>query len=112
MVINDNYVRVKECCASCMNKQIDELGVRKCLLTGKRVRGRGLCEDWHMSEDMKAIHHHTHGRIKSRAYQLYVMKVREDEDKLMNQGIPITPVDVEIIRRDFKAMNGTIFIKF
>ena len=102
---------MKKCCASCREKEIDEGGVRKCLLTGKRVRGCGLCENWKLNEPLKAALP-TMGRIKSRAYQLYVIKEREMEARMKAQGMPITPVDVEIIRRDFKAMNGTIFIKF
>ena len=101
----------KMCCASCKNKEIDEEGVRKCLLTGKRVRGCGLCENWKLNEVLKTTLP-TQGRIKSRAYQMYVMNVREVEVKMKSQGMPITPVDVENIRRDFEAMNGEIFIKF
>ena len=111
MVINDNYVRVKECCASCVNKQIDEDGIRRCLLTGKRVRTSGLCENWRMSEEMKTADY-KQGRIKSRAYQLYVMKVRGEEAEMMAQGFSVTPVSAEKLRYDFMAGNGKLFIEF
>ena len=111
MVVNSDYVRVKKCCASCVNRCLEEDGSRKCQIKGLKVRGCGLCENWQMSEELQQLRR-TQGCIKSRAYQMYVLKVREEEANLKARNLPVTPASIASIRRDFEALQGEVFVEF
>ena len=54
MIANDYGMMIKKCCGSCHNRGFDDQEQRCCLLTGKHVRGNAVCDDWSMSDGLKA----------------------------------------------------------
>lgn len=52
-VRNAHGVKVKRCCASCQNKEIDLEGNRICKLMQLKVEQKFRCKDWQMSDGMR-----------------------------------------------------------
>ena len=108
MLTNEYGIMIKKCCASCDNKEYDEQGLRCCRLTGKHVRGKGLCDNWSMNEGLKCLGCR-HGKVQSRAYQLTLMEIRVSELTAIAKGKDVSLTPVECIRRDFELKNGSVY---
>lgn len=111
MAVNEYYRRVKKCCASCQHKDINIFGVRHCLLTGRRIRAKKVCDCWIMSNQLAQLGMET-GGIKCRAYQLHMMSVRVEEAEMMGADTEVTQASVEEIRKDYEEQYGSIYINF
>lgn len=107
MVANDYGIMIKRCCASCANRDFDDQELRCCQLTGKHVRGNGVCDDWSMSDGLKCLGCER-GKVQRRAYQLSMIEVRTSE---LNAKVrDVEPASVESIRRDFEVKHGSRFL--
>ena len=52
------------------------------------------------------------GRVQSRQYQLYLLKVRSDERMARLRGLPVREKPIEQIRAEFEAEHGSIYLDF
>lgn len=50
---NQYYIEIKECCASCQHKMIDNEGARICQRMQLKVEQKFKCKQWQMSDGMK-----------------------------------------------------------
>lgn len=100
---------VKKCCASCIHRYFDEEDRRRCMLTDKRVRGCMKCEFWVMSEGMQKVGYNR-GKVQNRLYQLKMLEVREEENRICAEGMEVQPTSVESIRRDFEVEHGDRYL--
>ncbi len=108
---NKNGIEIKECCASCMHRDLTRLVLaRYCLLLHKKVKPRECCGQWEMSEQMQAAGS-SGGKVKKKAYLQYVMTVRDDESLADQLKIQFPHKSLEQIRRDFEEKNGSIYIE-
>lgn len=101
-------VRIKKCCASCVWKDATRLQTRRrCTKQRKDVSPGHCCKHWdlnrHMMEVRKSV-----GNIKRREYQLYLLKIREEE---MRSGTEAER-SIEEIRAEFERLYGSIYINF
>ena len=108
MSANELGIMIKECCASCANRCFDDMELRCCKLTGKHVRGKGVCDNWSMSEGLKTLGCQR-GKVQCREYQLTLMEIRVSELNAMFRGKKVTPTSVESIRRDFELKHKSRF---
>ena len=109
VVPNDYGIMIKRCCASCANRDFDDQELRCCQLTGKHVRGNGVCDDWSMSDGLKCLGCE-HGKVQRREYQLSLIEVRTSELNAKARGKELEPASVESIRRDFELKHGSRFV--
>ena len=111
MMRNKYGVEVRECCASCMFKDLTKLAAsRFCLMHHKSVKPRGYCEQWKMSEQLEAAGS-SGGKVKKQAYLKYLLAIREEESLALQQGIRIPHKSVEQIRKEFEEKNGSIYVE-
>ena len=47
-----NKYRIKQCCASCQHKMIDEDGTRICIMMQLKVEKKFRCRRWVMSDSL------------------------------------------------------------
>lgn len=107
---NQHGIEIRECCASCKYKDLTRLiSSRFCLQHQKKVKPRGHCKQWAMSEQMEAAGS-GRGKVKKKAYLKYVLQVREDESLADQLGIKFPHKSIEQIRRDFEEKNDSIFL--
>ena len=109
MVANEYGIMIKKCCGSCHDRGFDEQERRCCQLTGKHVRGNGVCDNWSMSDGLKILGCER-GKVQRREYQLSLMEVRTSELNAIAKGKEVEPASVESIRRDFELKHGTRFV--
>ena len=108
---NEHGIEIRECCASCRHKDLTRLmSSRFCLLHQKKVKPRGHCKEWTMSEQMEAAGSGG-GKVKKKAYLKYVLQVREDESLADQLKVQIPHKSLAEIRRDFEAKNGSIYVE-
>ena len=108
---NEHGIEIRECCASCKYKDLTRLmSSRFCLQHHKKVKPRGHCKEWVMSEQMEAAGSGG-GKIKRKAYLKYVLQVREDESLADQLKVQFPHKSIEQIRRDFEAKNGSIYVE-
>ena len=106
--LNDNGVLVKLCCASCVWKDTTRLMTkRRCTKLRKDVSPNDSCKHWAMSQQMMEVRKSV-GKIKRREYQVYLLRIREEE---MKKGVE-EGRDIEEIRAEFQSLYGSIFINF
>ena len=106
--LNDFGVRIKKCCASCVWEDATRLQTkRRCTKLKKDVCPSDYCPKWAMSQQMMEVRKSV-GQIKRREYQLYLLKIREEE---MKKGVE-EGRDIEEIRAEFQSLYGSIFINF
>ena len=68
---NDHGIEIRECCASCKFKDLTRLmSSRFCLQHHKKVKPRGHCKEWAMSEQMEAAGS-GRGKVKKKAYCVF-----------------------------------------
>lgn len=108
---NKNGIEIKECCASCMHKDLTRLmSSRFCLQHHKKVKPRECCSQWEMSEQMQ-VAGSAGGKVKKKAYLKYVLDVREDESLADQLGIKFPHKSIGQIRKDFEEKNGSIYVE-
>lgn len=108
---NSHGVEIRECCASCKHKDLTRLiSSRFCLQHHKKVKPRGYCKEWAMSEQMEAAGS-GRGKVKKKAYLKYVLQVREDESLADQLKVQIPHKTLAEIRQDFEAKNGSIYVE-
>ena len=109
MVANDYGIMIKKCCASCANRDFDDQERRCCQLTGKHVRGNGVCDDWSMSDGLKCLGCER-GRVQRREYQLTLLEVRASENLARMRGLTVDPKPLEDIQKEFENEHGSRFL--
>lgn len=108
---NEHGIEIRECCASCKHKDLTRLiSSRFCLQHHKKVKPRGHCKEWAMSEQMEAAGSGG-GKVKKKAYLKYVLQVREDESLAEQLKVQIPHKTLTEIRQDFEAKNGSIYVE-
>lgn len=108
---NEHGIEIRECCASCKHKDLTRLmASRFCLQHHKKVKPRGYCKEWAMSEQMEAAGS-GRGKVKKKAYLKYVLQVREDESLADQLKVQIPHKSLAEIRRDFEEKNGSIYVE-
>ena len=108
---NQHGIEIRECCASCKYKDLTRLiSSRFCLQHQKKVKPRGHCKQWAMSEPMEAAGS-ARGKVKKKAYLKYVLQVREDESLADQLKVQIPHKTLTEIRRDFEEKNGSIYVE-
>ena len=103
-------VEVRKWCASCQNKCVDAEEKRSCAFTGLKVKKTEVCRYWVMDSAFEKVKM-SQGKIKRRAYLMYVEVVRREEDEGIEQGI-FTEKDrkpIEVLRQEFIEKYGSIY---
>ena len=101
-------VRINPCCASCAWKDATRLMTkRRCVKNQKDVSPNDCCKHWVMSRQMMEVHKSV-GQIKRREYQLYLLKIREEETR---NEVKVER-RIEDIRAEFESQYGSIYINF
>ena len=87
--------RIKECCASCQHKKVENDGSRVCQLMQIVVKQQMKCPKWDMAEGLANMGR-SQDRIKRREYLMFVFEVRiqERDDTL------------DALRKRFEAETG------
>ena len=95
---NKRGIKVKRCCASCANKEIDEFGVRHCTLGYDSC---DTCRHWRMREELRNAGS-PFGVIKSKEYLRFVMNIRnrEMDNGCFKKRVPLR--DIKEIRKEYK----------
>ena len=102
---NKRGIKVKRCCASCANKEIDELGKRHCILGYACCI---TCRHWHMREELRNAGS-PFGVIKTREYLRHVRDIRLMEQDNARMGEMVEPTEIKEIRKEY---NNSINLKF
>ena len=111
-VLNQQGLRVRKCCASCMHKtETTSDKYRECLKHGIIVSPGDVCNDWMMSKPLRMAMK-SEGRIKRIDYLMFVLNVRQSEWEAHDQGLDVTPVSAEQLRTEFEQEHGSIYINF
>ena len=50
---NRYHIEIKECCASCQHREVDEEGTHICELMQLKVKGEFVCPRWQMSSGLQ-----------------------------------------------------------
>ena len=102
---NKRGIKVKRCCASCANKEIDELGKRHCILGYASCI---TCRHWRMREELRNAGT-PFGVIKTREYLRHVRDIRLKEQENARMGEMVEPTEIKEIRKEY---NNSINLKF
>lgn len=105
---NKRGIKVKRCCASCSNKEIDDEGVRHCTLGYENCE---TCRHWHMREELRRCGR-PDGVIKDKAYLRYVLDIRDSEINGSCFQYRGELRDIEDIRKEFLDRHSNIITKF
>ena len=100
-------VRIKECCASCRHKTIENDGSRICSLMQIMVKQQFKCQKWAVAEGLAQTHWHM-GKVKRREYLVFVFEIRMQEREAIDNGI-LLPEDVatlDSLRERFELETG------
>ena len=115
-VMNPCGLRVKKCCASCMNKYVDEEGVRICPILDKYVKSCDVCDQWAMDYNTSQAGV-CRGRVHRKEYLMFALAIRVEEAsealKAKKEGKPEPePRSIESIRMEYEAVYGkTVLIE-
>lgn len=82
---NAQGIKVKRCCLSCTHKFYDSRGRRLCDLCQLKVGVKDGCDSWEMHAALQQAGLRP-GKVKRKDYLRFVMKVRSEEKKLLEQG--------------------------
>ena len=102
---------VKCCCASCRNREIDFDGTRVCRLLQLKVAASFGCCMWKINEQCERAGM-WRGRVKSKAYLMYVQAVRTEENEAIEAG-QMTERDrlsTEQLEETFVKQFGSIWV--
>ena len=102
---NKRGIKVKRCCASCANKEIDELGKRHCILGYASCI---TCRHWRMRDELRNAGN-PFGVIKTREYLRHVRDIRLKEQENARMGEMVEPTEIKEIRKEY---NNSINLKF
>ena len=110
-VLNPCGLRVKKCCASCINKYIDFDGSRICPIHDKYVESDHECEQWGMDYNTSQAGV-CRGRVHQKEYLMFALSIRLAEGvealraKKRNEPAP-EPRSIESIRCEYEKDYGT-----
>ena len=106
MVIRKNKrgIRVKRCCASCKNKEIDNFGNRHC---AKGFDSCETCRCWRMRDELRNAGT-PFGVIKSKEYLRFVLEIRDRETNSTCYVKRGPQRDINEIRKEYCAENKEI----
>ena len=102
---NKRGIKVKRCCASCANKEIDEFGVRHCTLG---YASSDTCRHWRMREELRNAGT-PFGVIKSKEYLRFVLDIRNRE---LNSSCFVSRAELRDISEIRKEYKHSINLKF
>ena len=68
-------IRIKECCASCRHKTIENDGSRVCSLMQIMVKQQFRCQKWAVTDGLAQRERHM-GKVKRREYLMFVFEIR------------------------------------
>ena len=102
---NRRGIKVKRCCASCANKEINDQGKRSCSLGYASCLS---CRHWRMREELRNAGT-PFGVIKTKEYLRYVRDIRLKEQEDARMGEVVEPIDIKEIRKEY---NNSINQKF
>ena len=99
--------RIKECCASCRHKKVENDGSRVCQLMQIVVKQQMKCPKWDMAEGLANMGR-SQDRIKRREYLMFVFETRMQEREKLDQGLmsaeEVTTLDS--LRKRFEEETG------
>lgn len=101
---------VRRCCASCMRKTIDEEGRRLCKVMPLVLKPCDCCPRWKMNRACERAGM-SMGRVKRKAYLLYVATVRDEENETIQLGLMTERKckSREQLRSEFEKEHGSIW---
>ena len=102
---NRRGIKVKRCCASCANKEINDQGKRSCSLGYASCLS---CRHWRMREELRNAGT-PFGVIKTKEYLRHVRDIRLKEQEDARMGEVVEPIDIKEIRKEY---NNSINLKF
>ena len=109
MVRNSFDIPVIIACMSCAHKSCTRLWTaRYCELHQINVGRDDVCEQWEMSETMKAAGR-SEGKIKRREYLIYLASARADEEIARQLRVNYPYKSIEAIRSEFEKEHGSIY---
>ena len=104
---NRRGIKVKRCCASCANKEIDDFGKRSCSLGYASCLS---CRHWRMREELRNAGT-PFGVIKTKEYLQHVLNVRYCE-KFDNFSHRAEQRDINEIRKEYLNNHKEISTDF
>ena len=109
MVRNSSGIPIIKACMSCAHKSCTRLWTaRYCEQHQIDVGRDDVCEQWEMSETMKAAGR-SEGKIKRREYLIYLASVRADEEIARQLRVNYPYKSIEAIRSEFEKEHGSIY---
>ena len=110
VAINPCGLRVKKCCASCINKYVEEDGSRACPILDLYVDADHVCDQWEMDYNTSQAGV-CRGRVHQKEYLMFALAIRLDEAaealkaKKLGETAP-EPRSNESIRREYEENYG------
>lgn len=113
-VLNPCGLRVKKCCASCINKLVDNDGMRLCPIHNLFVESGHVCRKWQMDYNTSQAGV-CRGRVHQKEYLMFALAIRLGEDvealRAKKQCKPEPePRSNESIRREYEKDYGTTIL--
>ena len=109
-VRNRNGIRVKKCCLSCAHKCLTRAQTtRRCEISGENVSRYHVCPLWEMSRMLERVGD-ARAPVKSKAYLMFYLGIRQEEQRAEEKGLPVEPKSTEAIREDYEREHGNIYI--
>ena len=113
-VLNPCGLRVKKCCASCINKLVDNGGMRSCPIHNLFVESGHVCKKWQMDYNTSQAGV-CRGRVHKKEYLMFALAIRLGEGvealKAKKQGKPEPESrTIESIRREYETDYGTTIL--
>lgn len=107
-VRNDQRIKVKKCCASCIYRDILANGSRVCNLMQIMREGIDKCPSWEMAPGLRNAGK-PYGRVKEKQYLRYVLTTRELESIAIQEGRlqEIDRASIEDIREQYREQHGS-----
>ena len=107
-VRNDQGIKVKKCCASCIYRGILADGSRVCNLMQIMREGKDKCPSWELAPGRRNAGK-PEGRVKEKQYLRYVLTTRELESIAIQEGRlqEIDRASIEDIREQYREQHGS-----
>ena len=112
--LNPCGLRVKRCCASCINKYVEEDGSRACPVIDEYVEADHVCDQWAMDYNTSQCGV-CRGRIHKKEYLMFALAIRLGEGveairaKKRGEMAP-EPRSIESIRREYEEDYGSTIL--
>ena len=109
--MNDCGIKIKICCASCINKCLTASQRTFALHGDKEVKRTHVCREWGMDARLKSSGNNL-GEVKKKAYLQFVMLRRWTEDRNIELGIMEEEEcqTVEELREEFTGRIGGVYV--